>query len=211
MTRRPPNTSTSTGKTWDTIHPTDIRYSRIWQRWSTTSRSMRSAPKRAGELAQIGIEKGEPFQPDDRMKSILNEAAQVGKFHGLRDLQRAAGRLWQKNPRPGFWHLMIPSYPEFIDDMGRPLIDDMVRMAWFATGRAIAMRGEKPGVGSAYTWAYREYQRRLDRPQAHLPASIARSDTRQRLLVGCGLRPVDPFDAGQRTRVPQSQLLFTGC
>ena len=29
-------------------------------------------------------------------------------------------------------------------------------MAWFATGRASAMAGAKPGVGSAYTWAYRD-------------------------------------------------------
>ena len=54
------------------------------------------------------------------------------------------------------WFDMIHGYPTFVDEQGRPLIDDMVSMAWFATGRASAMAGAKPGVGSAYTWAYRD-------------------------------------------------------
>ena len=142
------------GKTWDTIHPTDIRYFEDLAEMIDYEPFDAISTEEAGELAQIGIEKGEPFQPDDRMKSILNEAAQVGSFMAFA-ICNAPRDAWQKYP-DRFWHLMIPSYPEFIDDMGRPLIDDMVRMAWFATGRAIAMRGEKPGVGSAYTWAYRD-------------------------------------------------------
>jgi hypothetical protein len=34
-----------------------------------------------GELAALGIEKGAPFCPDDRMKSILQRAAQAGNAH----------------------------------------------------------------------------------------------------------------------------------
>ena len=35
-------------------------------------------PERAGQLASIGIVPGEPFGPDDRMRSILAAAARVG-------------------------------------------------------------------------------------------------------------------------------------
>ena len=36
------------------------------------------------------------------------------------------------------------------------MIDAMVEMAWFASGRALAMGSQKVGVGSAYTWEYRD-------------------------------------------------------
>ena len=50
----------------------------------------------------------------------------------------------------------MAGYPTFRDERGRPMVDAMVQMAWFATGRATAMTTPKPGTGSAYTWAYRD-------------------------------------------------------
>ena len=38
-------------------------------------------PERLGLFASIGIEKGKPFAPDERMKKILTEAAAVGERH----------------------------------------------------------------------------------------------------------------------------------
>jgi hypothetical protein len=35
-------------------------------------------PEILGQLASIGIKKGQPFKPDARMKKILSEAAEVG-------------------------------------------------------------------------------------------------------------------------------------
>ena len=88
------------------------------------------------------------------MRAILGEAAQVGSFMAFA-ICNSPRDEWQKYPDRQ-WHDMLPGYPTFQDEAGRPMIDDMVRMAWFATGRALAMRGEKPGVGSAYTWTYRD-------------------------------------------------------
>ena len=34
--------------------------------------------ERAGQLAAIGIVKGRPFAPDDRMRAILEDAARIG-------------------------------------------------------------------------------------------------------------------------------------
>lgn len=34
-------------------------------------------PERAGQLAALGIERGKPFRPDDRMRSILDTAARI--------------------------------------------------------------------------------------------------------------------------------------
>ncbi|HKG26105.1 MAG TPA: DUF1254 domain-containing protein, partial [Thermomicrobiales bacterium] len=35
-------------------------------------------PERAGQIAAIGIVKGQPFAPDDRMRGILEQAARIG-------------------------------------------------------------------------------------------------------------------------------------
>ena len=35
-------------------------------------------PEMRGNLAALGIEKGKPFQPDERMKRILTDAVAVG-------------------------------------------------------------------------------------------------------------------------------------
>ena len=39
------------------------------------------SPEARGRLALLGIEKGKPFKPDQRMRAILNEAALVGRGH----------------------------------------------------------------------------------------------------------------------------------
>ena len=141
-------------KTWDTIHPTDIRYFEDLAEIVDYEPLDAISREEAAELAQIGIEKGKPFEPDDRMRAILDEAAQVASFMAFA-ICNAPRDAWQKYPDRQ-WHVPPPGYPSFETDTGVPMIDDMVRMAWFATGRASAMSGQKPGVGSAYTWAYRD-------------------------------------------------------
>src|SRR5262249_55369077 len=112
------------------------------------------SPEEAAELAQIGIEKGRPFAPDERTRAILDEAAKVGSYMAFA-LCNAPRRDYRKYP-DRYWYGTVPGYPTFVDKHGRPLIDAMVEMAWFATGRAQAMGSVTPGVGSAYTWEYRE-------------------------------------------------------
>ena len=68
--------------------------------------------------------------------------------------QRAPGPHRMYPDRQWFDH--IPGYPAFRDARGRPLVDAMAQMAWFATGRAQAMGHPRPGTGSAYTWTYRD-------------------------------------------------------
>ena len=143
-----------TGLSFDTIHPTDIRYFEDLATMVEYEPADAISLDEAAELLQIGIEKGKPFAPDARMRAILDEAAQVGSFmaFALTNAPRRDPRRWPDRQ----WFDMIHGYPTFVDQQGRPLIDDMVSMAWFATGRASAMAGLKPGVGSAYTWAYRD-------------------------------------------------------
>jgi hypothetical protein len=138
----------------DTIHPTDIRYFEDLAAIIDYEPYDAIAAEESAILKQIGIEKGKPFAPDARMRGILNEAATVGSFMAMAVCD--APRDDYKRYPDRQWFGTIAGYPGFHDEHGRPLVDEMIRMAWFATGRAEAMHGEKPGVGSAYTWAYRD-------------------------------------------------------
>jgi hypothetical protein len=56
-----------------------------------------------GQLAAIGIVKGKPFKPDDRMKKILSEAAAVGNA-GVEIFPRT----WGNSPHPSSRQQRVP-------------------------------------------------------------------------------------------------------
>jgi hypothetical protein len=141
-----------TGKPFDTIHPTDIRYFEDLAEMIDYEPIDAIDPEVGALLAQIGIEKGKPFAPDDRMRGILDQAAQVGSFMAFATANAPRDSFQRWKDRNYFDN--IHGYPTFRDEHGRPEVDHMVEMAWFATGRAMAMLGQKPGVGSGYTWEY---------------------------------------------------------
>ena len=67
-----------TGKAFNTIPPTDARF------FETVHALLQEEPADAGDmeivghLGELGIVKGKPFAPDERMRGILEEAATVG-------------------------------------------------------------------------------------------------------------------------------------
>ena len=170
-----------TGEPFDTIHPADIRYFEDLAEMVEYEPYEAISADESAELSQIGIEKGKPFAPDERMRGILDEAAKVGSFMAF-SICNAPRDDYLKYPddRQWFGFNAISSYPTFVDEHDRPLIDQMVRMSWFATGRALAMAGAKPGVGSAYTWAYRDANGDWINPvrtyRLHLPGPIPAKD-----------------------------------
>ena len=143
------------GRPFDTIHPTDIRYFEDLAEIVDYEPHDAVDPEESAQLAQIGIVKGTPFTPDERMRGILDEAAHVGSLMAFSIANAPREDDWRKYPDRQ-WFGKLAGYPTFRDDHDRPLIDLMVRMAWFGSGRTPAMLGEHPGVGSAYTWAYRD-------------------------------------------------------
>ena len=66
------------GRTLDTIHPVDTRYFADLATLVAEEHEDAVDLETAGMLATIGIVKGEPFEPDERMQRILREAAVVG-------------------------------------------------------------------------------------------------------------------------------------
>lgn len=143
----------ATGKTFDTISPNDFRYFEMLAELIEGEHEAAIDAETAGMLKTIGIEKGKPFAPDDRMKRILTEAARDGSFMATTICYAPrAGEV----ARPGSgWGAGVPGYPWFSDGH-RTLIDALVGMAWFATATAKGMVTPKPGTGSQYMWAFRD-------------------------------------------------------
>ena len=166
------------GKAFDTIHPTDIRYFEDLAAMVDYEPYDAIDPVESEMLKSIGIEKGKPFAPDARMRGILDEAARIGSVMAMAICDAPRGDYKRSPDRQ--WFGTLSGYPEFMDRHGRPMNDEMVEMAWFGTGRASAMHGAQPGVGSAYTWTYRDAEGRwLDPSKTYrlrLPGPIPAKD-----------------------------------
>ncbi|MGK7898277.1 MAG: DUF1254 domain-containing protein, partial [Xenococcus sp. (in: cyanobacteria)] len=133
-----------------------------------------------GLLTAIGIKKGQPFDPDERMKGILTEAADVGAV---------TARALAARPRdddsflyPGERYWMTPfvgdSY-EFLDN-GARLLNARTFFHFYATGITPAMSNKKVGEGSKYACAYLDADGNLldgsKTYKIHLPPEVPADD-----------------------------------
>ncbi|MCM2579322.1 DUF1254 domain-containing protein [Streptomyces meridianus] len=108
--------------------------------------------ERAGQLAAIGIVPGKPFEPDDRMRSLLDTAARIasGIVRTLSfrprdpDFYLYPGSSW-KNPWPSRNH-------EFLSPEGARLLDARAVFHYFAAGTSPAMAAAAVGAGSQYAY-----------------------------------------------------------
>jgi hypothetical protein len=105
--------------------------------------------ERAGQLAAIGLVAGQPFAPDERMREILDRAAEIGAgmartiAYEPRDPQAALYGSW-KNCFVGGSH-------EFLRN-GARLLDARTQFHYLATVVTPAMAHAQVGAGSAYTY-----------------------------------------------------------
>jgi hypothetical protein len=76
----PPETKfvEASGMAFNTIPPSDFRFFELLDALVQEEPADATDPEILGQLEAIGIVKGKPFQPDERMRRILEEAAAVG-------------------------------------------------------------------------------------------------------------------------------------
>lgn len=141
------------GRDVDTIHPVDSRYFDDLAELIAEEHEDAIDVETAGMLAAIGIEKGRPWEPDERMGRILAEAAKVGSFMALvtsyesrLPLRRYEDRAWIEIANTG--------YPDFERD-GHRVLDGESLMGWFATVSSKAMVRPMLGKGSVYMWTFK--------------------------------------------------------
>ncbi len=140
-------------------------------------------------LRQLGIEKGAPFNPDERVSEILEDASAAGELMAQANtfVKRFDGsRYWTDRQ----WDLAI-----VLDNSAQrgAYYDELLeRASWFyeAVSFSKAMKSQTPGVGQAYLGAYADARGDwLEATRLHPPRPARAS--RQAVLVGDGLRRPD--------------------
>jgi hypothetical protein len=143
------------GKPFNIVNPADYRF------WELLNDVVQEEPAksldqiRMGYFASVGIQKGKPFSPDERMKKILTEAAAVGDatartiaFH-----PREPETFYYKNSawqRPFVGGYLFQWRPGVLN------LDAYSYYYWLATGVTPAMEAKMIGKGSQYAWAARD-------------------------------------------------------
>jgi hypothetical protein len=137
------------GKPWDTVAPAD------YSSWETLNQIVQQEPTssldslRLGYFASIGIQKGQPFAPDDRMKAILTEAAAVGDATARAITYKIRGGQEDYFYPNSAWRIPLPGGYQFLEQPGVLSLDDYISYFFLATGITPSM----VGAGSAQAWA----------------------------------------------------------
>jgi len=168
------------GTEHNTIHRMDYGY---WEEVNETIQAEPATgldPEIRGLLASIGIEKGKPFNPDARMKKILEEAAKVGSVTARALTARPRDERFYQYPGERVWtNPFIEGRYDFVLD-GATLLDSRIYMHFYATGITPAMAIKNVGVGSQYLIAYLDKEgNALDGSKTfkiHLPPNVPAKD-----------------------------------
>lgn len=142
-------------KPFNTVAPADYTF------WELLNQVVQEEPSasldqiRLGYYASIGITKGKPFAPDERMKKILTEAAAVGDataraiaFHNReKDAYYYANSNWQL---PFIGGYKFQTEPDVLN------LDAYIYYYFMATGVTPAMEEKMIGRGSQYAWTARD-------------------------------------------------------
>jgi len=109
-------------------------------------------PVTLGLYASIGIQKGMPFAPDERMKAILTEAAAVGDAtaRALTYRMREKEAYFYENSA---WRNAFLGGHEFSEN-GALILDSYSQFFFYATGVTPAMTVKMVGQGSQYALAF---------------------------------------------------------
>jgi hypothetical protein len=112
-------------------------------------------PDKVGLFAAIGIEKGKPFAPDERMKGLLTDAVAVGNATARTILFASRdGRAKFYPDRQWFTAFVGGSY--LFQEGAERLLDAKTMFFYYATGITPAMSMAKVGSGSAYAAVVRD-------------------------------------------------------
>lgn len=163
------------GKSFSTIHSMDYNFFKEINEVVQEESNDAMDSETLGLLASIGIEKGKPFNPDERMKKILTEAASVGNATARANAYRS--RLTESFFFPNSaWGTCFIGGSYLFEHEGVRLLDARSYMFFYATGITPAMAIQKVGAGSAYAAAFVDAQKKpFDGGKTyhlHLPPNI---------------------------------------
>ena len=143
-------------KEFNTIHANDFQFFEELHTIIEREPIEMLDPELRGLFASIGIQKGRPFAPDERMRKILTDAVAVANG-------TARTLLWYERDKSEFFHEntywkkgFIGNSYEYLRDegMGGRHLDARTHFYYFATVNSPAMAMKLVGKGSKYAWGY---------------------------------------------------------
>jgi hypothetical protein len=143
------------GKPFNMVNPADYTFWEMLNDVIQKEPAESLDPVTSGFFASIGIEKGKPFAPDERMKAILTEAAAVGDA-------TARANAFQSRDRDFFyyddsnWQVAFVGGYKFQSQPGVDNLDGANFFYFMATGVTPAMEEKMVGVGSQYAWTAKD-------------------------------------------------------
>ena len=142
------------GKRFNTIHANDFKFYEELNKVIQYEPSSAFEPQILGIFKSIGIEKGKAFNPDARLKAILEDAIKVGN---------ATARSISFSPRDeavyiypdSYWTIAFIGGYQFQNNNAREL-DGRTLFHYIATAVTPAMEIEMVGIGSQYAASYKD-------------------------------------------------------
>jgi hypothetical protein len=134
------------------VAPGDYAFWELLDKVIQEEPSAGSDPTTLGLFASIGIQKGKPFSPDERMKKILADAANIGAVTA----RTLAFKMREKNAffyPDSPWRLPFFGGYKFEVSPGVANLDGAAFFYYFATGVTPAMEEKMIGKGSQYPWS----------------------------------------------------------
>ncbi len=192
------------GNAFNTVPPSDYGFFELMNEAVQDEPAGSTNPELLGQLAAIGIVKGEPFEPDARMRRILDDAAAVGNatsralFFNYRDDEGFGfydndsawfNMLWVggytfETPPPMVTKTGIEPFPT----TGARKLHSRTSFLYAATGVSPAMCMRLTGLGSQYLMAVRDSAGKPLRWLEDLSSDAAGQHPGCPLLVVHGLR-----------------------
>lgn len=167
------------GKQFNTIHANDFHFYEELNNVIQYEPADAFNPELVGLFASIGIKKGQPFEPDSRMKRLLTEAAAIANASARAIAFRSRTRAVYFYPDRQWFSSFAGGSHEFMNN-GELVLDDRIAFHYGATGITPAMAMPQVGTGSAYEAAATDSQGRyLDGGKTYsvtLPAPIPAKD-----------------------------------
>ncbi len=169
-------------KAFNTVLPSDYSYFEILDQIVQEEPIEAIDPEVRGTIAAIGIVKGQPFAPDERMQKVLTEAATLANatartitFH-----PRIEGvRIYPDNPA-SVWSTAFANKNTSFEADGVMGLDARVLYYFNAGGVTPAMATSSPGQGSDYALALLDAQQKAfdgaKTYRLHLPKDVPVKD-----------------------------------
>ncbi|WP_410874897.1 DUF1254 domain-containing protein [Nocardia sp. A7] len=169
----PPETQflEASGKAFNTIPPSDFGFYELLNAMIQEQPATATDAETTGALAAIGIVKGQPFAPDQRMRKILDEAAAIGQATArslLFDAPESDGvrfypnSAWTNMLFPGGYTFETPPPLVTADGIepfpvgGAKMLNVRTLFFYGYTGISPAMCMRLTGIGSQYLVAFKD-------------------------------------------------------